>query len=190
MGKGLIQRFNEALAGDYDDYYTPLLLNLIANVQDPRTAFDKYLSYLETTSGQNVLFIGSNNRRKVLHLLDRLYSIKGTEEGYRTLFRMIGFNADVADSGTFFYLDHEVATLDWDARAFDSKCSKCNDYILSLSRIDGNPTPLTNIEIQQVRSIILFNEPINARMVELLVDGDGVAFGEYDENDFSNDFNI
>lgn len=168
-GKGLLERYNEVMGLEYDEYYSAYLDNLIDNTLIPETVFESFIPYLEEMFG-GIAFTGTdfNTRRKILKFALRLYETKGTKKGYDLIYRLLGFSSVTIveyDAAYTFDMgnttsDRDPTTIGFDDfyRRFDSKCPTCSDYTL---KIYGT-APLTG-DLQKM--IFRANElcqPINA----------------------------
>ena len=158
--KGTLERYNEAMALEYDEEILPLQENIIDNNLVPSTAFFQFIPYLENRVG-STLFMGSSPtaRRRVLQYIHRWYAIKGTVRAYELLLGMLGFNVTILEDFTAFTFDSPT-TFDDDVRTFDMSCNICGNYTVELT---GGLTLDPEI-IQAIFSIIKFNEPIHAHL--------------------------
>lgn len=167
-GKGFQQRYNELLAGDFDDNELLLLNELIERTSDPRTVVVALLPYLECNWGNNLVIDQSTSvKRKVQQYISRYYEIKGTKQGYEILFRMMGFDTVVLDEIFIDFGFDSPITFDDNERRFDGRCKPCTPYNITLT----GSLPVTQELITYVYNIIRFNEPINARVRDVLYNG-------------------
>ena len=96
-GKGTLERFNECIGLDMDEVY-PLVNDLLDNLYNPKTCFDRYVPYLESMLGFDIdkgllyLFNTIAWRRVVVQHILHYYTIKGTRRGYEVLFNLIGIS--------------------------------------------------------------------------------------------------
>lgn len=173
-GKGLLQRYNEAIAEDFDEEFVILVENMVENTVDPLTALEKFLPYLEEQFGVGMALTDDLVlRRKILRYINRFNSIKGTKLSYELLFALIGVTVVITEHFDYFTLDDAVATLDDDARTLDSSvCAQhCTDYSLELTGAGGLTPELVN----RILSVIEVNEPINADLREVTYNGGPVV---------------
>lgn len=191
-GKGTLERFNEIIGQDLDLEVVPLMENLVENIYPPTTVWDRYIPYLESMFGfKNKtwnLYLSNSlpTRRTVLQVITRLHSIRGTRRGYEICFAMLGMSAVLTEYPAGYGFDSHV-TFDDDNRTFDSTCPTCSDYSLDLT----GTLALTPDIIQAIGSIIIFNEPINARLRSITYNGAPISIGLPDfNNDFNTDFLI
>lgn len=158
--KGTLERYNEVVGEDADDFVYPAIDGALDNLIIPRTMLDKYIVDRENSLGNDVLFLDftPTMRKRVLSHWHRYINIKGTIRGYEVLFNMLGISVTVTeyfDTGGF----DSATTFDSDTRpTFDSgKCKSCSAY-----KLDLVGPPITSTIFAAILSIILFNEPINA----------------------------
>ena len=189
-GKGIVQRYNESLADDMDINILPNVINLLENVILPSYCADAYVVLLEESKGNDNLFfkLDIETRRKIIRQVLRYYEIKGSNRAYEIMFALIGFNIEITESYIEGGFDSST-TFDDTLRTFDSTCLSCSSYSITVSRIDGTDTDITATELAAFKSIIVFNNPINAKLEELIFDGEIVIvnIGDYN-NDFSLDY--
>lgn len=171
--RGTLERFVRACAEEYDDNFSPAIVNLLDNTLIPEKALVKFLPYLENElglfgGGELVLFNTEASRRKVLKHILQLYKIKGTNTAFRILFKMLGFTGvTITETYPGNSFDSEY-TLDDPGRRFDGSCPSCSNYYLDLL---GSVT-MTPALIQGIYSVIRWNEPINARLKGVTYNGD------------------
>lgn len=189
-GKGTLERFNEVVAEEYDIFTEPLLVNLLDNVHNSLICSEDYLLYLQSSSGNNNLLLDFDlsTKRLVQKYLRSFYKIKGTKKCFEALYNLIGFSVIITEHVSVYSLDHDTFTFDDDNRTFDQSCSGCSEFSLDLTRHSG-VLPITDSELQAIYSIVLFNTPINAQLREVTFNGGTVSSGDFDLNDFNNDFN-
>lgn len=188
-GKGLLQRFNEMLAGDYDDHVDPLVVGIFENVLNPVSCFERYLPFLEEGHGNRQLFItgGTDVRRKIQNYILRLYQIKGTVFGYKHLFKLMGLNVTITEFYNNYSFDSAV-TFDDAERHWDMFCLPCSQYCLDISRIDLTTDPLTDEELLAINNIIVFNQPINTKLKCIEFNGTGVDLSDFIDIEFNADY--
>ena len=168
-GKGFFQRFNELLADDMDDNEIDKMMNLLYNLIDPYTISERFIPLRNDHLGMKIYFSDEIEIiRKTLTLLIDIYSIKGTINGYKTLFRIIGINGQVT------IIEYTLNTgfdspikLDDPIRKLDSYKATCSPYSIILT----GTLPLTSGLIDGIKNIVIFNEPISARLIEITYNG-------------------
>lgn len=169
-GKGTIERYQETIGEDVDLNVIPFIDNAHDNLIVPQTMFERYIIDRENSLGNNVLFLGFSTemRRRIIKHWIRYVNIKGTIRCYEVLFSMLGITGititELFDTGGF----DSITTFDSDIRpTFDSgKCSPCTFYSIELVG-----PPLTTEIYNAIFSIIMFNEPINAKLLDLTYNG-------------------
>jgi hypothetical protein len=186
-GKGTLQRFNEAVAEDFDEEVMPEIENLVTNLIPALTLLNSHLSIVEESIGHN-LYLGPEEvwRRRVLKYIMRLYEIRGTKKCYTLLLNWIGFDVTITEHSDDYTFDSAV-TFDDATRVWDRSCQGCSDYTLDLSRIVPGASTLSSVELAAINSIIEFNQPINANLREILFDGSSIGACDF-MPDFNNDF--
>lgn len=161
-GKGFVQRYNELMAEEYDEFLAPYIDNLIDYTLVPQTALEKFIPYLEEMFG-GLQFTGTTvaTRRKILQFAIKLYQVKGTKKSYEMLYRLLGFNSiTIIEHGAGFSFD-SATTFDDPFRHFDSAaCPTCSDYTLNIY----GSVPLTDELHKMIFRAIDLCEPINARL--------------------------
>lgn len=169
-GRGLLQRYNELCAEDYDNNLQPRIESLVDNTLVPQTTLLNFLPYLNYMIGGS-LFLGTaeDQIRKSIRFATKLYQIKGTILSYETAFKMLGFTSiiiiEYPAGGTF---DNGNTTSEVQAepyfddfyRTFDETCPSCSAYTI---RIYGDLT-LTDELHKAIFRAISFCEPINAQL--------------------------
>lgn len=185
--KGLHQRFIELLAGDFDDNELQLINLLVENTSNPFICFERFIPDREGTFGIPVMAPDLYTRRKIIALIKEVNRRKGTKWGYILLFRMLGFYDAVINEIFPVYGFDSPTTFDDPERVFDLRCHGCSKYSIDLF----GGMVITEAVIQSVNAVILYNEPINADLIEINYNGALLAVGLGDFNDdFNEDFYI
>ena len=164
-GKGLLERFQELLAGDLDDNELGQIVNLVANTQDPFTLLPKFIAYKEEVVG-GLYRIGSNvfTRRKLIAFAIRVISRRATFPGYEMAMRMIGFNTIVLTPVSIVSGFDSPVTFDDANRRFDQRCKTCVDYDLVLT---GTLT-ITSEVVEFINGAVEYNEPYYASLRDII----------------------
>lgn len=181
--KGTLERVQESLGEDYDEELATLIDNLVNYNVQPITASESMLPNIEADYGNVGILPAMSiaNRRTAQRHILKYYAIRGTKKCYELLFNLLGFDAEITEFFAYYSFDSPVS-FDDDARVFDlGKCAGCSGYTINLIRFSGSG-PLTDEELAAITRIITFNEPINARLVSLLLDGETIG-------DFNLDYN-
>jgi P2-related tail formation protein len=131
----------------------------------------------------NTLYLSSTlaMRRKILQKIAGYYQIKGTLWAYQLQLSVLGCTVVITEHYNDYGFDSPV-TFDDTVRRFDMKCSMCSTYELAIT---GSGSLTAALEAA-IRSIIKFNEPINAKLIALTYNGGGMTPGR---GDFNNDEN-
>jgi hypothetical protein len=110
--------------------------------------------------------------RKILRFLIGLYKIKGTVNGYKVLFRMIGIDGEITITEYSMNTGFDSSiTLDDPIRRLDSYSATCSPYSIVLTGIQ----PMTDELIAQISSVVVWNEPINAKLISLTYNGSTIT---------------
>lgn len=174
QGRGLKERFIRVLGAEYDESVLPLVENFLANVIDPETALAKFVPYLETQMGVNYQISDELViRRKLIAWSSRITRIKGTKRSFEILLKLMGFlTVEIIEHFPQSGFDSPI-TLDDDERVFDGGCSGCVDYSLLLT---GTLTMSDEVKAW-IRSVVVYCEPINGRLREILYNGTPLVYG-------------
>jgi hypothetical protein len=188
-GRGFLERFNLVMGNDFDNVQYPKIEYLFENVLNPISCFERYIPFLERGHGNDVLFLNSNiyTRRKIQRFLLRLYQIKGTIKGYKHLFCLLGFEAEITETWLDYSFDSPI-TFDHTERRFDMQCQGCSKYCINLTRINGGTADPSPAEVQAIKNIIRFNEPINAKLDCVTYEDTPIDTGDYSYLDFNQDY--
>jgi len=93
--KGVLERFNEANAEDYDDNHLVLILSLWENTRNPLACYQEYIQFLEDSHGiAQIAGQTEEKRRRVLRFYRSVVAKKGTKAAYDLLFYYLGFTVD------------------------------------------------------------------------------------------------
>lgn len=166
QNRGTVQRYQETLGDDYDTEIQSLIDSLVQNNLDPEQAMSRFLPLLE----YRMRTVSITDRRKALQYAIWWAMLRGTRRGYRVMLSAIGLILDdlveLDPEGGFDVQNH---TLDEDKHTFDTACPPCSEYELHLSTMSG-------VTFDQdlkalLFNVIRFNEPINAVLAFVMVDG-------------------
>lgn len=165
-GKGTMERYNEIIGIDIDDEILPLVDNLVPYNTLPRAVLERLLIYLEKNVGSD-LYLGSGieMRRRVRQNIHDYYRIRGTLGAYHLMFGMLGYTITITETWTDYSFDSPL-TFDDPVRRFDMNCSNCSSYRIDVlgdywDEVEEVST-IPDEDIEAFRSIIIFNQPINA----------------------------
>jgi len=168
-GKGIYERYNESLGLDFDENLGGLIEDLLQNTLVPMSTLDRFVVYLEQMLGIRLgIFNTLEGRRKYLELFNRICDIKGTVRAYKIMLMWLGFDqVNIIEHPRGSGFDSEF-TFDHSRRRFDAgRGCGCREYSIQL---EGNNLIDQDI-IQQIFNIIEFNEPIDARIRSLTMNG-------------------
>ena len=90
-GKGIGERYQEAIGEDYDEEVGPLIDEITTKVGDPKTCLESLIVYHELQVGMPLqLYDVEAFRRKMIMLTHHLTLIKGTLLSYQVYYNLIG----------------------------------------------------------------------------------------------------
>jgi len=187
-GKGISERYQEALGDGYDDEVSDLVDNLLDNILVPKTMKATHIHLMEWMLGGIVRVNGTTAmRRKIIGFAHTIYNIKGTAKSYEVLLRLLGFATvtieELVEVGTF---DSDT-TFDDEFRTFDSDpgcgCAKYNVLLTG-------GVSVSDEMIIAIYRIINFLEPINATLGHVYYNGSEISpvTGIFDDT-FDDTFN-
>lgn len=174
-GKGTLERFTEAVAEEYDAELEPMITAILDNIHS-HNGQAQYLPFIGSAYGNESY--GYNEvlslyplglERRLNQYLRRMYGIRGTKKCLEVLFNLIGFNYTITEAYSSYSFDSPT-TFDDEDRTWDMFCNGCSTYALELTRITGSGVA-TSQELACIWSIIKFNEPMNAILDSLIVQG-------------------
>jgi len=188
-GKGTLERFISCL-GDDLDIVKSMVDDLLLNTIDTDQALDRFIPFLESEAGfddiNDTLMLGSamQMRRAILRALPYLYTVKGTRLGYTIPLGYLGLGATLDDTYTGFGFDSPITWDDKDRRLDSYK----PDYLPYTLNLTGT-LQMTEGLLRAIRSIIIFNQPIDTKLLIINYNGDLMKelTGDY-QKDFSDDF--
>jgi hypothetical protein len=165
-GKGILERFNETVAEEYDDYLEPLISTILRNTCS-EFAFERMLAVIDADFGN--FNDGSRTRldfsdvmlqNKIVKYLKKLHAARGSRRCYEVLFGLLGFQLTLLQEDLARYtFDSPTETFDSPVRTFDMSCRKCAQYELMLDRFVGTDPP-TPDEVAALWSVVFFNESV------------------------------
>lgn len=160
-GKGINERYNEAIAEDYDEEIETKIDGYFDNLIIPQTAQEKFLYSIERNIGIPVQLSDLEAfRRRMIILNNAITLTKGTEKSYLLLFNLIGVTGMVVTvPDKIFGLD-SITTLDSDTRRFDGRKFCCFHFSLDLT---GTATHNAELE-KQILTIVNYLRPINSEI--------------------------
>lgn len=167
-GKGTNERYQEEIGQSLDEEIVPLVGKFLESTMLPATTHENLLVHAEATKGfdakNGTLVMGDTPewRRRVLAYITSLHKIKGTRRAYEVMFAQLGMRVNIEEQWSDNSFDHPDLTFDSDVRpVFDAgRCSPCSTYTLEI--VGSRPFE----EVARfIRSVIVFNEPINAKLL-------------------------
>lgn len=167
-GKGISERYHEALGEGYDDDVSDLLDNFIDRTIVPKEMVSQLIPLMEWMLGSPVVVTDAvAMRRRIIQFAQQIYNIKSTALSYEILLRMLGFDTVTIQEFVITSGFDSDVTLDDEARVFDGADSNCSEYSVLLT---GSIT-VTDAVNEAVFRIIEFLEPVNADLREVLYNG-------------------
>ena len=170
--KGLLERYLGIFGVEIKDEIIPKLENYLINV-DPYQCDEKFLNDISYTLGNPPDIFGNPTLyRKLLSTIISVYKIKGTIRSYKLFFSLLGFEIDIIEypNKDLYYDDFNLYDTDI---LYDTICQPCSFYsIVFWSKEDDCSIPLINPidkpTLDKLKAIIFFNEPINAKLKDLI----------------------
>ena len=173
QGRGLVQRYQEVLAGEMDVNFYAKLAVMTDRLHVPAEMVPQLIPYREQERGIPAALIeGVPVRRKVLRYLLRLHANRGTVWNYKFLFALMGFDCQIVEYQSTGRFDTGV----FDDGRFDQYASNSGDYDILLSS-----TPAMKIRTamyQAILRIIDYNNPIFARVGRILYNGSPIVIDD------------
>lgn len=177
-GKGTLERYNEALAEEYDEDFETLVTTIYENVKNPKSGYAKYLSSLELGKGNDYILPHTLPIRRDIQLyLKKYWQIKGTAAFLNAILGLGGFAVTVTENYADYGFDSPV-TFDAVDRKFDLGCGACSQYSVVISRLDGSTEEPSQSEWIFIESVIGINEPIDTKLKDLTFDA-GITLDQY-----------
>ena len=180
--QGLFERFLGAIGDEMDANLVPKITNF-TDLFDVLTTPDKYLILLTKTLGSPPdLFYNDARYRRFLRYLVDIVKCKGTVESYNMLFRLLDCTVTIEEI-PLVDMRYDTTNHYDTGLKYDEECPSCSFYNLhitdpngTLPSFDGGPT---DREFLLLRKIIEFVEPINAKLLNITIDGDPIASDQW-----------
>jgi len=180
-GNGLLNRYLNLFGGYIKDEILPSIENYLDIIQSTITD-EKYVTTISATLGNPPdIFKTVNEYRNLLSHIVSIYKIKGTIKGYQVFFGILGYDvtiyevplltSQVIDQYGDRYDDNINAIYDTGDINFtydQSIVEYCSEYDLTLTAIHTGSTPTQDL-IDRIKIAILFNEPVNAKLRNLVI---------------------
>lgn len=180
-GKGLLQRYLEALGKELDLE----VLNKVPKIQDLVNAdfvASKHLVHLADVLGNPPDTFGDELKyRKLLKYICYINKHKGTVRGYELLFNILGVEVEIEEIPITTYKydsEHQYDTH----LTYDGNCPPCSNYILHITDAGGNCPEIGDAQgdvtlRQALDAIIAYVEPINAKLQDITYNGTSIEPG-------------
>lgn len=184
--KGVLQRFVENFGIEVDDEVLKYLDEnqdeyFLKNIQALESD-NKFLPILKDILGNPPGILEGEEHRKMLQYIVPIYKIKGTHLSYKLFLNLLGFDVEIIEHDpldSISEITDEIITYDFDTPIdydkgflYDSflgeseiGCPYCSDYSLLLG---STQVALTQDVMDKIKQIIVFIEPINAVLREIL----------------------
>lgn len=171
-GKGISERYHEALGEGYDDDVSDLLDNFIDRTIVPKEMVSQLIPLMEWMLGSPVVVTDAvAMRRRIIQFAQQIYNIKSTALSYEILLRMLGFDTVTIQEFVITSGFDSDVTFDDEIRAFDGADNNCAAYSVLLT---GSIT-VTDAVNDAVFRIIAFLEPVNADLRQVLYNGSPIT---------------
>lgn len=183
LGRGILERFNLLMGEDFDQSLLPYIHNLNRNVMDVGSMEYKFIPYIENLLGDPLIMLNTESmRRRVVKFITQIYKKKGTQDSYRALLYMLGFDTVEFTQHHDFHGFDSPKTFDDEIRTFDNAASLVSEYTLVLT----GTLSLTVELIKAIKAVVYFCDPIHAKLREIIYNGevllDEVIYIYIDEN--------
>lgn len=172
-GKGLLERYLSAFGYELDFEIIPKL-ECYLEIIDASIAEPQYLNHISDVLGNPPdIFQDENIYRNLLRYILSVYKIKGTKKAYELFFQILGFNVLIEEiPPTQEEYNYDIAG-EYDKGDIDSVydqdlCQPCSLYRVIFTPINDSSASLTPELLSKLNDVIAFNEPINAKLDNLL----------------------
>lgn len=170
--EGLFERYMALFGESIDNEQANQIENYL-NILDSSVAESKHLSHISDVLGNPPdIFKDINQYRNLLSYIVNVYKVKGTSEGYKLFFYILGFDVSVENleplNNTLLY--DEGDEYDTEELIYDPEtCVMCSYYNIIIRQITGAPYSIDGNTIQLLNNAISFNEPINAKLKSFVI---------------------
>lgn len=166
--KGLLERYL-TIFGEEIDTEMAYKLECYLQIIDAQICQGKFITHLSESLGSPPdIFRDDRIYRNLLTYIVSIYKIKGTLGAYQLFFSILGYGVNLIelppttieanyDSGGIY--DGELGNELYD----QDPCVTCTEYDIEFYPLEGSPI-LSNEVINKLRSVVYFNEPINAKL--------------------------
>lgn len=170
--KGLLERYISIFGHEIDEEIIPKIecyLNIIV-AQDCESKFLIHLS--DVLGNPPDVFNNEPNYRNLLTYIVSIYKIKGTIGAYELFFGLLGFDIELVEIEPINPESQYDNLGQYDTGEIDSiydqtKCTPCSGYSITFYPKNINNLVLEEGTLEALQDAIEFNEPINARLVDL-----------------------
>jgi len=170
-GKGLFERFLNALGEELDDEVIPYLENHLDNL-DPILVSDEMLPHLAETLGNPPdTFKDEDKYRLFLKYIIPINRLKGTSRSYDLLFSIFGVTVtlEVEEVTRHLYDDGSIYDAETEL-LYDTDCPECICYTINILDPDGNYPlfgSLSESQLQNLLKLIEYIQPIDLELCDL-----------------------
>lgn len=184
-GDGLLVRYLTIFGDEIDQNIIPQL-ECYLNIIDAQLSGEEYLIHLSDVLGNPPDIFGNEEMyRNLLSYITSVYKIKGTKKAYELFFSLLGFSIDLIeippnDEQNIYDTEQQYDT----GKFYDQyRCEPCSYYDIIFYPYDEQLMSITPDIVNRLRDAIAFNEPINAKLRNLifkanLSDSIGVTLGD------------
>lgn len=186
-GKGVLQRYVKTFGAEIDEevitYLDESHENYYLNNIEALKIKEKLIPIIQYLLGSPPSILEGEDYRKILQYIVPIYTIKGTRLSYKLFINLLGFEVEIIEHepGEFVgEIGEQLLTYDFDPELFydegnlydsnigetETLCVYCSDYTLLLKSLGPS---LTEEVIDKIKEIIVFIEPINAVLREILL---------------------
>lgn len=170
--KGLLERYLSVFGYELDFELIPQL-ECYLEIIDASICKPEYLDHISDVLGNPPdIFQDETIYRNLLRYILSVYKIKGTLKAYELFFSILGFTIELEeippiqeesnyDQDGLYDQGTEESIYDQD------RCEPCSLYKITFFPKDPNNTDLTFELLSKLNDVIVFNEPINAKLDNL-----------------------
>jgi phage tail-like protein len=177
--EGLLERYLSIFGSHLDEDLIPDITCYL-NILDASICEEKFLTHISDSLGNppDVFQTEAEYRNLLLYIVS-MYKIKGTRDSYELFFSILGFDvliteiAPIITDGITSRYDSDTITRYDSGSTLDTydlgECEPCSGYDVELTPKQGSNITLDQSMINKINEVIKFNEPINAKLRNLVI---------------------
>jgi hypothetical protein len=172
--QGLLERYLSIFGSHIDEDIIPDITCYL-NILDASICEEKFLTHISDSVGNppDVFQTEAEYRNLLLYIVS-IYKIKGTRNSYELFFSILGFNVIITEiapnlSGNTIRYNSNIR-YDTEGSDYDvGKCTPCSQYDIELTSKQGSNVKMQISTYNKIKEVIKFNEPINAKLRNLVI---------------------